>query len=279
MLVGLGIAAGVGTFLVLTGMTPIRPDGDVVFKLLLINGCLAALIAAMVLSQVFLLLRERRQGTAGAGLHIRLISLFSVVAVAPALLVAAFATVTLKRGLDTWYSETTRSIVDSAVVVAEDYLANAGEATRADLASMSTDLTQQLQLFNDDRPAYVRRVARHAALRNLAAAYVFEEGTKRIDANVTANERIKFLAPNKAQIDKARKGDAVIIQPGPGENLVRALVKLQGYRDHYLYIYRLISPVVIDQLAKTRAAKAQYDAASEQQSGILLTFALVYGVL
>lgn len=279
VLVALGMATGVATFAVLTGLTPIKPNEIVVTLLLLANGILAALIAIIVVVQVFFLLREKRRGTAGAGLHIRLISLFSIVAVAPALLVAAFATVTLKRGLDTWYSETTRSIVDSAVVVAEDYLKNAGEATRADLASMSTDLSQQVALFNTDRPSYLRRVARHAALRNLAGAFVFEAGSRRIDANVTANDRIKFLAPEKSQLEQASKGDAVVIQPTSGGNLVRALVKLQGYPDHYLYIYRLISPTVIDQLVKTRTAKAQYDEQARQQSGILATFGLVYGIL
>ena len=279
VLVALGMATGVATFAVLTGLTPIRPEQSVVTLLLLANGALAALIAVIVAVQVFYLLREKRRGTAGAGLHIRLISLFSIVAVAPALLVAAFATVTLKRGLDTWYSETTRSIVDSAVVVAEDYLKNAGEATRADLASISTDLSQQLPLFNNDRPAYLRRVARHAALRNLAAAFVFEAGKKRIDANVTANDRIKFLAPEPSQLELAGEGDAVVIQPGQGGNVVRALIKLQGYPDHYLYIYRVISPTVIDQLVKTRTAKAQYDERARTQSGILATFGLVYGIL
>jgi two-component system nitrogen regulation sensor histidine kinase NtrY len=279
VLVALGMATGVATFAVLTGLTPIRPEQSVVTLLLLANGALAALIAIIVAVQVFYLLREKRRGTAGAGLHIRLISLFSIVAVAPALLVAAFATVTLKRGLDTWYSETTRSIVDSAVVVAEDYLKNAGEATRADLANISTDLSQQLPLFNNDRPAYLRRVARHAALRNLAAAFVFEARTKRIDANVTANERIKFLAPESSQLAQASKGDAVVIQPNQGGNVVRALIKLQGYPDHYLYIYRVISPTVIDQLVKTRTAKAQYDEQARTQSGILATFGLVYGIL
>ena len=50
-----------------------------------------------------------------------------------------------------------------SVTVAEAYLPNASEATRNDLASISTDLNQQFKLYNDDRPAFVSRVARHAA--------------------------------------------------------------------------------------------------------------------
>jgi hypothetical protein len=59
------------------------------------------------------------------------------------------------------------------------------------------------KLYADDRQAFVRRAARHAALRNLAAVYVFEPDSKRIDVSVTANERIKFIAPEQANLTKA----------------------------------------------------------------------------
>ena len=278
-LVILGILTGLATFLVLTRLTPIQPTDTTVSYLLSANLVIVVLMALMVGFQVFHLLAERRRGTPGAGLHIRMISLFSVVAVAPAVLVAVFAAVTLNRGLDTWFSERTRNIVDTATVVAEDYLANAGEATRTDLANISADLSQQLEMFRNDRPSYLRRVARHAALRNLAAAFVFEASNKRIEANVTANEKIKFLAPDKASLDRAAKGEAVVIQPGRGGNLVRALMKLPGYPDHYLYVYRVISPVVIEQLTKTRDAKAEYDQLAEQRLGVVATYAAVFALI
>ena len=56
---------------------------------------------------------------------------------------AVFASVTLSRGLDTWFSERTRAIVDAAVNVAEAYLRDHAEATRGDVATISADLAQQ----------------------------------------------------------------------------------------------------------------------------------------
>ena len=279
ILVVAGMVVGLATFLVLTGMTPIRPTDLVISRFLNTNFTVVVLMALLVGFQLVQLLRERTKGTAGAGLHLRLVGLFSIVAVAPALLVAAFAAVTLNRGLDAWFSERTRNIVDTATTVAEAYLTNAGEATRNDLAGISQDLTQQTELYKTDRQAFVRRVARHAALRNLAGVYVFDPATKRIDVSVTANDRIRFIAPEEANLEKAKTGDAVVIQPGRGGNVVRAMVKLQGYDNLYLYIYRLISPVVIDQLTKTRDAKAEYDRMLTQRVGVQVTFGLVYALV
>jgi two-component system nitrogen regulation sensor histidine kinase NtrY len=278
-LVLIGILTGFATFLVLTGLSPVSPTEEVVRRLLEANLLMFALMAGLVAHQVFRLLRNFRGGVAGAGLHLRMVSLFSFVAVVPALVVAMFATVTLNRGLDTWFSQKTQSIVNTAAAVAEAYLDNANQATRSDLANIAADLSQQFPLYRDDRPTFVRRVARHAAIRNLAAAYVFNPKTKQVLANVTANERIRFIAPPPGALATAEKGDIVLIPPDRGSNLIRALIKLHGYPSEYLYIYRLVSPTVLQQLATTREAKADYDRLLSQRLGIQATYGAVFALL
>lgn len=278
-LVVLGIVSGLATFAILTGLTPIIPTSQVTWTLLALNAGILVVMGVMILWQVLFLFLERRKGTAGAGLHIRLVALFSLIAVVPAIIVAVFAFVTLSRGLDTWFSERTQAIVNSAVTVAEEYIKNTAEATRADVANISADLNQQKPLFDSDRAAFVRRVARHAALRGLAGAFVFDQSQKRIDVNVTASDKVKFLAPTPEMIALADNGDLVLIPPREGGNLVRALIKLQSYPTHYFYVYRFISPTVIEQLTKTREAKAEYDRLLNQRAGVQLTFGMMYALV
>jgi len=278
-LVVMAVTVGLATFAVLTGLTPIKPTPQSTALLLFLNGTLVVTMALMVAGQLVFLSVEKRRGTPGAGLHLRLVALFSAVAVVPALLVAAFASVTLNRGLDTWFSERTRAIVDSAVQVAEVYLRDHTELTRSDAAAIASDLSQQRSLFDTDRPAFIRRVARHAALRGLAAAFVFDPAAKRIDVKATANEKINFYAPLPSDLAKAESGELVTIPIAGGGNVVRALIKLQNFDNSYLYIYRVVSPSVIDQLTKTREAKVEYDRLMAQRLGVQLTFAMMYAVV
>jgi two-component system, NtrC family, nitrogen regulation sensor histidine kinase NtrY len=278
-LVVLGIATGLATFATLTGLTPFKPTREITLLFLAANIALVLAMAIMVGGQVLFLLVEKRRGTAGVGLHLRLVLLFSLVAVVPAIVVAAFATVTLNRGLDAWFSERTRAIVDSAVTVAEAYLRDHAEVARSDVAGISADLIQQKALYDSDRAGFVRRVARHAALRGLAAAFVFDQSQKRIDVKVTANDKIEFRAPPADALARAAKGELVVIPPGQGGNVIRALIKLQNFPDHYLYVYRAINASVLDQLAKTREAKAEYDKLMQQRLGVQLTFAMMYAVV
>jgi two-component system, NtrC family, nitrogen regulation sensor histidine kinase NtrY len=278
-LVSVGVLCGLTTFAILTGLTPVTPTSRITAGLLALNLVLLVIMAVLIGSQMLLLLREKRRGTPGTGLHIRLVSLLSLMAVAPAIVVAVFAFVTLNRGLDTWFSVRTQAIVNSAVDVAEEYIRGSAEATRADVAAISADLILQKNLFDQDRPGFVRRVARHAAIRGLAAAFVFDQQAKRIDVNVYANDKIVFLPPPKDIIERADKGELVLIPPKPGSSLVRALIKLQNFPSHYLFVYRILSPQVVDQLAKTRDAKAEYDRLLSQRTGVQVTFALMYAVV
>jgi len=281
VLVAVGAILGFFTFLLLTGLTPIKPTSSNIGNLLIANGVVVAIMVALILGQVGHLFWERRRGTAGAGLHIRLVTLFSMVAVVPALLVAAFATVTLNRGLDAWFSAQTRAIVETAAQVADAYITNASEATRNDLANIAGDLVQQQQVdnFGNDKQAFAQRVLRHAELRNLAAIFLVNSETNEVDLRVAASNEINFLAPTPDALDQIKKGDPVLIPPGRGSNLIRAAMKLQGYPNDYLYIYRLVSPSVIEQLTKTRDAKAQYDQLQKDRLGVQLTFALVYALV
>ncbi len=278
-LVVLGTVTGLVTFLTLTGVTPIQPNEQIVDGLIFANTALVVLMGAMIAVQIFNLFMEQRKGTPGTGLHIRLVSIFSMVALMPAILVAVFASVTLNRGLDAWFSDRTRAIVDTAATVADAYVLNASQATKIDVANISADLVQQLPDFNNDRPMFLRRVQRHAALRNLAALYIFNSTTKVIEANIVASDEIKFIPPTKEILDQADKGEIVLLSPARGSSLVRALTKLQGYPSEYLYAYRILSPIVIDQLTKTQDAKAEYDRLLKQRVGFQLTFALVYALV
>ena len=275
VLVMLAIVSGLCTFAILTGLTPITPTPQVVITLLSINGAIVAAMALMIGWQVLYLLKARRQGIPGASLHTRIVASLSLFAAVPAVIVALFAAVTLDRGLDTWFSERTQSIVDSAITVAESYLSEQGNIARTDIEAIANGISQQKQVFETDRNLFLRRLATISALRSLTAAYLINQSNKRIEASVTANRRVVFESPSDEMFRRAAKGELVV--EGPiNRNLIRAMVKLRNFDSHFLYVYRSVNPEVIQQLAKARAEKAEYDKLLGQRTGLQLTFALMY---
>jgi two-component system nitrogen regulation sensor histidine kinase NtrY len=271
----LSIAVGLATYVILTGLAPIKPSREHIAFLLAANLVLVLCMAGMIGWQLWQLVRARRRGIAGAGLHIRLVGLFSLIAVLPAIIVALFASVTLNRGLDTWFSDRTRSIVDSSIAVAQSYIRETGERIRDDVVSISSDLNQQRPLFDENRQAFIKRVATHAALRGLSAAYIMDRARKFLDVSVTANTSIQFKAPRDDAFEKAESGELVIVAPGE-DPYIRALIKLGNFDGRFLYISRQVDAEVLKQLEKARESKVEFDQMLNQRQGVQLTFALMY---
>jgi two-component system nitrogen regulation sensor histidine kinase NtrY len=58
---------------------------------------------------------------ANGRLHVRLVALFSLIAAAPTLLVAIFASLLFQQGVDFWFSDRSRGMFENAAALAEGY--------------------------------------------------------------------------------------------------------------------------------------------------------------
>src|SRR5664279_3826117 len=96
--VGLALLSTFLTFVVLTGLTRIEPTRIVVVSFLLINAAIILLLAGIIVREVWLVVQATRRGRAAARLHVQIVSLFSVIAVLPAVMVAIVASLTIDRG-------------------------------------------------------------------------------------------------------------------------------------------------------------------------------------
>src|SRR5262249_11263646 len=100
----LAVLSGALTYASITGLTPYDATPARLIWLLLINLALVLSLGALIAWRLVRLWAERRSGLAGARLHTRLVTMFSVVAVVPTIFVAVFAAVTLNLGLQAWFS-------------------------------------------------------------------------------------------------------------------------------------------------------------------------------
>src|SRR5580692_9820482 len=120
--VGIALLSTFLTFVVLTGLTRIQPTPEVVVSFLLINTATILLLVGIIAREVWQVVQARRRGRAAARLHVQIVSLFSVIAVLPAVVVAIVANVTIDRGLDRLFSGPTREVIQNSQIVANAYL-------------------------------------------------------------------------------------------------------------------------------------------------------------
>src|SRR5262249_14758687 len=91
--VGLALLSAFVTFVVLADLTPILPTHNVVVTLLMVNAGTVLVLLGVIVREVWQMVQARRSGRAAARLHVRVVGLFSIIAAAPAILVAIVASV------------------------------------------------------------------------------------------------------------------------------------------------------------------------------------------
>src|SRR5262245_48041556 len=90
VLLAMALGCGIATYLSMSGSLGIRVNPRTVLLLLIVDLIVLLLLGAVVARRLVVLWAERRRGLAGARLHARLVLLFSLVAVAPTIIVALF---------------------------------------------------------------------------------------------------------------------------------------------------------------------------------------------
>jgi two-component system nitrogen regulation sensor histidine kinase NtrY len=287
--IGLAIVAlvlGLATFMVLSGGTPLGPTGPgEVVGIILANLSVLLLLAASLAARVVGMWVERRRGSAGARLHVRLVLLFGVVAVVPAIFVAGFSAVFFNLGIQSWFSDRVRNTLEASLVASRAYLEEHRNTIRADILAIANDLNRAgPQLLPDNGLAFARLLATHTAIRGLTESLVVEPTLGQVIASAGLTTGSVVDAPPSWAIEQARNGEVVVFPGEGGEGRVRALVALNfppvpnvppGLM---LMISRPVDPGVLEHMRTTELAFQEYDRLDRNQGDLQITFALIFGI-
>jgi len=271
------IASGIGTYWALTGSRLFEPDPKTILILLNVDFVLLLLLGALIARRIARLWAQRRRGLAGSRLHARLVLLFSLVAVTPAIVVAVFSAIFFNFGIQAWFSERVHLALTESLKVTDAYLREHQQAIRADALAMASVLNRNALLLLRSPEIFKRAVEQQAAARALLEAVVFDESgtvlaTSGLDVSIQREQ-----VPQWA-LDRAKKGEVAVVAER-GAKRVRALVKLDQFFNTYLYVGRFIDPTVVGHVARTRSAVEAYQKLEGQRSGLQISFFLLYAVV
>nr|WP_314094046.1 PAS domain-containing sensor histidine kinase [uncultured Shinella sp.] len=274
VLAGGALVAATLSLFILLGLTPIKPVANVVIASAAINAIFIVGLMFLIGREIVRLLRARSRGRAAARLHVRIVALFSIVAITPAVLVAIFASITLDVGLDRWFSIRTQSIVSSSLNVAQAYMLENASYLQGQTASMANDLDRNRQLYSLDRTGFTELMTRQARGRGmLAASLLRADGSVILQANIPTENRLP-PAPEDA-LKASAAGQPTLIPPGQ-TNLVGAIIKLDNIPDAFLYTIRTVDPEVMRSMRLMEENTAEYRALEAGRTTLQIAFGVLY---
>ena len=250
--------------------------------LLLIANLIPA-IALMVLYSRRLALRRAEEGGLGSGrLHTRLVALFSVIAAVPTVIVAIFASFLIQSGLEFWFSDRSRGMLENSVLLARETFNDEEQRVAANTLAASKDLGDYLAATSIDDPRFQEAFAIKQVLqRELSEAVIFTYGQdKQIRALALVNpyDRPLERVISPAHISALRPGQVVAVNSA---DRIGAVTQIPIGSDTYLYASRVFDPEFRAQMERANAVLEDYRSLLERSRANQLRFnlALFIGAL
>ncbi|PXA98924.1 PAS domain-containing sensor histidine kinase [Nostoc sp. 3335mG] len=262
------------SFLILSGTTNIEPSTEVWTVIWVATGILVLVVLALVVTEAVLLVQARMKRLPGAALQMRMVAMFALVAGIPAILVAIVATIALNQGLDQWFSERTRAMVESSRLVARSYMLEHAQVLRDDVIWVATELEQSHATYVEDPQRFERILTALAVTRSLPfTSLIDSEGQTLMRAQINAAGGYPRLPEGITQ--GVVEGIPTAIAPG-STNLVGSVIKLRGYEGVYLFVARPVDAEVLQYMRLTDDNITEYREYASNRLVFQITFTIMY---
>ena len=278
VLAAVALVLAIGTFWLLSGGAPITLRPNLVFVAVLASAAVLLLLGAVLAGRLTRVWVERRRGSAGSRLHVRLVLMFGVVAVTPSIVVAVFAAAFFNLGIQSWFDDRIRNALDSSVISAQSSLEEHRNNIKADALSVAITLNRA-GAFLANRPELFQQVLdQETTFHGLIQAVIFDPYTHEIivSSGVLSGNFVEL--PTDEQMEPARRGEVAVIGGGT-DNHVRAVVKLGSVPELMLMIDRPVDTQIIAAVEKTERLVAEYHRLDDNRTKLQVTFAVIFALV
>ena len=269
---------GLATFVFLARGSPFGLKPGVGVGLVLGNLSAVLLLGAVLAARLTRVWVERRRGSAGSRLHVRLVLLLGGVAVAPTIMVACFAVAFFHFGIQAWFNDPVRQAVSESLQVSRGYLDEHRNNIRSVALEMANDLTRAGQFLSADPSVFVEVLSTQTTLRGLTEAVIYDPLTGQVLAAAGLFAGMGVELPPTSMTLQAQGGDVAILAAGDGTR-VRAVVRLDSTPPLMLMIGRPVDPQILEHMERTEQAVAEYQRLDQNRSWLQIAFAWIFAIV
>ncbi|HPF46273.1 MAG: PAS domain-containing sensor histidine kinase [Alphaproteobacteria bacterium] len=269
------MASGAVAYALFNGAEPLSPTPNNLKILVLLITIILLLLATLVVRQIIQLWNTGLKGAAATRLHKRIVTLFSVVAITPTIIVAIFSVMFFEFGLQAWFSEKVQTVLDSSESVAKTYIEEHYKIIRADVIGMANELNRQAFVFAQQPELLDQALNIQARALGLSEAIIINRKGV-ITARASSTFSVFDGRLNKTIIDAAAEGGVKFFPPRDNDGQIRVILRLDGFLDQFLYISRLVDAQALTLIRRTGDAKNDFEQSQSELSEYRLLFNICF---
>ncbi|MDG2001425.1 MAG: ATP-binding protein [Alphaproteobacteria bacterium] len=281
ILVIASLISGMATY---AAMTP-SGDANKFLILLLLNLDLILIISLIIIitKRVVKIWSRKKSGQLGAQLHSRVVVMFSLLAAAPAIVVAIFGAIFFTVGIENWFSSQIKNALNKSLSVSEAYFEQGQRQLSLDAIDIAEVLNSSGILNNSidiQKENNLKRILNKLAYeRNFTEVIILNKS-----GGILAESELSFLFKSekrKALYDLVieTKRPAIDFSSNELDKTISAISPINFLGNHFVYISKFKDLRVISDINSVRTAVRNYRGVENKKEGLHITFTMVFLVV
>ena len=243
-------------------------------NLLIIDILLLLIFFGLIFKNFYRFYYTGKKNKKGSQTNLKYISVFSLFTVIPSLIVAVFSLFIFNFGVQNYFDKQITKAVNNSFDVAKNYLEESKENVLSDVILMSVGLNRASSEYYSNPNRFRNIMRAEKLLRRIDDVYLIDSLGNILLSDVR-DITDEFVIPSDEDFDQVLEGKPVFVSNNL-ENKTTVMTKLTSLVDTYLYISRNIDPEILRYLNETEQAVSFYYSVENSQTGIKVTFAIIY---
>ena len=190
------------------------------------------------------------------------------------MIVAIFSLFIFNFGVQNYFDKQITKAVNNSFDVAKNYLEESKENVLSDVILMSVGLNRASSDYYSNLNRFRNVMRAEKFLRRIDDVYLIDSLGNILLSDVSDITE-EFVIPTDENYNEVLEGKPVFISNNL-ENKTTVMTKLTSLVDTYLYISRNIDPEILRYINETEQAVSFYYSVENSQTGIKVTFAIIY---
>ena len=247
----------------------------------LLIGMLVPAMTILVLLGRRLALRRAAESIGGSGkMHVQLVFLFSMISAIPTLLVVIFSSWLFQSGVEFWFSDNSRGLLENANKLARGYYEQTQRDVSNETVTMAGDLRGFLSAESIASPAFAEFYTKQVVYRNLDESAIVqkgEDGQLRTAAIVDPESNTSRHRITPEVLRRVDAGESIVVNANAHK--IEAVTPIDRRSGVYLYTARVSDLLALSQGKSAQNIVTAYEVLTQRARMLQLRFNVALFVL
>jgi two-component system nitrogen regulation sensor histidine kinase NtrY len=240
--------------------------------LLLINLISLILLCISIVFKIKINYSKKKHEELGEETSKNLIRSFIIISSLPSALIVIFSLIIFNYGIQNWFDNKILSLVNNSRNIAVNYLNDHQKGIIKDINLIAYDINRNKTILVSDKKKFNEYLNFQSQFRNIRNIFIINELGLLQASN---NQSDTFLTPSKDLLKQASNGKPLIIS-NANDKKTYALIKLNNFKNSYLYSFQNVDEKINSFLKETGNASTYYYQVKSNIFKIQITFFMIY---